>query len=259
MPDSTSTLMAPSARSHDILFGAQRADLLRAEVLADLFESTAARRPDHPALVSDDRSLSYSALDALANLAAARLIDAGVRPGQIVGLWLPRGIDLLVMQLAIAKTGAAWLPSDADTPVDRIAVCLDDASAAGIVSCDEFAPRLAAAGHAVWTAEALLAPAGELPLRRREGARPTHPAYVIYTSGSTGKPKGIEITQGSICHFLRSENAVLGVREDDWCTRASPWRSTCRSRKSGSAGWSAPRYGSRRRTWRPTPRFCRRR
>ena len=215
MPDSTSTLMAPSARSHDILFGAQRADLLRAEVLADLFESTAARRPDHPALVSDDRSLSYSALDALANLAAARLIDAGVRPGQIVGLWLPRGIDLLVMQLAIAKTGAAWLPSDADTPVDRIAVCLDDASAAGIVSCDEFAPRLAAAGHAVWTAEALLAPAGELPLRRREGARPTHPAYVIYTSGSTGKPKGIEITQGSICHFLRSENAVLGVREDD--------------------------------------------
>src|SRR5262249_29247963 len=41
------------------------------------------------------------------------------------------------------------------------------------------------------------------------------PAYVIYTSGSTGKPKGIEITQGSICHFLRSENAVLGVREED--------------------------------------------
>ena len=119
------------------------------------------------------------------------------------------------MQLAVAKAGAAWLPSDSDTPVERIGVCLDDANAAGIVSCDELAPRLAALGHAVWTAEALLAPAGELPLRRREGARPAHPAYVIYTSGSTGQPKGIEITQGSICHFLRSENAVLGVTEDD--------------------------------------------
>ena len=39
------------------------------------------------------------------------------------------------MQLAIAKTGAAWLPFDGETPVDRIKVCLDDASAAGLVSC----------------------------------------------------------------------------------------------------------------------------
>jgi non-ribosomal peptide synthetase component F len=38
---------------------------------------------------------------------------------------------------------------------------------------------------------------------------------VIYTSGSTGKPKGILIDQRSICHFLRSENEVLGVRADD--------------------------------------------
>jgi non-ribosomal peptide synthetase-like protein len=38
---------------------------------------------------------------------------------------------------------------------------------------------------------------------------------VIYTSGSTGKPKGILITQRSICHFLRSENAVLGVASTD--------------------------------------------
>ena len=50
---------------------------------------------------------------------------------------------------------------------------------------------------------------------RRQDALPSHPAYVIYTSGSTGKPKGIAITQGSICHFLRSENSVLGVRQSD--------------------------------------------
>src|SRR5205085_1105095 len=84
----------------DILLGPQRPDLLRDEVLADLFEATAARRPGHCALVFEDRSLNYRELDAMANLAASRLIDAGVRPGQIVGLWLPRGIDLIVMQLA---------------------------------------------------------------------------------------------------------------------------------------------------------------
>ena len=45
--------------------------------------------------------------------------------------------------------------------------------------------------------------------------KPADPAYVIYTSGSTGQPKGIVISQRSICHFLRSENEMLGVRETD--------------------------------------------
>src|SRR6202043_2123201 len=49
----------------------------------------------------------------------------------------------------------------------------------------------------------------------RSGLLPSHPAYVIYTSGSTGKPKGIEISQGAICHFLRSENTQLGIRQSD--------------------------------------------
>ncbi|GAA4346402.1 non-ribosomal peptide synthetase [Variovorax defluvii] len=206
----------PQATAQDVLQGPSRPDLLREEeVLADLFEATAIQRPEHPALVFGERTLCYRELDALANLAASRLIEAGVRPGQIVGLWLPRGIELIAMQLAIAKTGAAWLPFDLDTPVERIGICLDDAGAAGLLTGDELAPRLTSLGRTAWTAEALLAPAPGRALRRRKGAKPAHPAYVIYTSGSTGKPKGIAITQRSICHFLRSENAVLGVCSED--------------------------------------------
>jgi non-ribosomal peptide synthetase-like protein len=200
----------------DILYGPRQDALLREEILADLLEASAARAPGQPALVCGTRRLSYGELDAQADLVAARLIAAGVGPGQIVGLWLPRGIELLVMQAGIAKAGAAWLPVDEDTPVERLQVCLDDASAAGVLSCAGFAPRLAQLGRPVWTAEAMLAPpaAGEV-LARRGAVSPDAPAYVIYTSGSTGKPKGILITQRSICHFLRSENAVLGVRAAD--------------------------------------------
>jgi non-ribosomal peptide synthetase-like protein len=203
----------------DILFGLQQEDLLREEILADLLEASAARNPDQVALIFGDRALSYGELNAQADLVAARLIAAGVQPGQIVGLWLPRGIDLLVLQAGIAKAGAAWLPVDEDTPVERLQVCLDDADGVGVLTCAAFAPRLAdiaASGRGVWTAQALLAPraAGEV-LARRGAVSPDVPAYVIYTSGSTGKPKGILITQRSICHFLRSENAVLGVHGGD--------------------------------------------
>jgi non-ribosomal peptide synthetase-like protein len=196
----------------DILLGPVRPDLIRAEVLADLIEETVARVPDKTALIFGERQLSYRELNALADRVASHLIEAGVLPGQIVGLWLPRGIDLLVIQVAIAKTGAAWLPFDSDTPVERIAVCLDDANASGIVSCASFAPCLVHCGRRVWTAETLVTSA---PVLRRKGILPSDPAYVIYTSGSTGKPKGIEISQRSICHFLRSENALLGIQDTD--------------------------------------------
>ncbi len=107
------------------------------------------------------------------------------------------------MQAAIAKAGAAWLPLDQDTPVERLQVCMEDAAAVGVVSCEQLAPSLAGTGLQVWTAEALLAPNSE-PLVRRSGALP-----------STGKPKGILISQRSICHFLRSENAILGIHAAD--------------------------------------------
>ncbi|WP_317204053.1 Pls/PosA family non-ribosomal peptide synthetase [Janthinobacterium sp.] len=216
MNDFTQLQAALPPAHADILYGPLEPALLRDEVLADLLEASALRCPDQTALIYGAQRLSYRELDQRAALVAARLIEAGVRPGQIVGLWLPRGIDLLVMQAGIAKAGAAWLPVDEDIPVERLQVCLDDADAAGLLSYAAFAPRLAALGRPVWTAEAMLAPAAPShALARRGAVSPDQPAYVIYTSGSTGKPKGILISQRSICHFLRSENAVLGVRGDD--------------------------------------------
>lgn len=203
-----------AATDKSLLKGPQHPELIRAEILADIFESTAQRIPEKTALSCGNHRLSYGELNQLADRVAGHLILAGVKPGQIVGLWLPRGIDLLVMQLGIAKTGAAWLPFDSETPPDRIKVCLDDANAAGLLCCAAKADALADLDCPVWTAEALKHPL-DTPAPQRSGAQPGDPAYIIYTSGSTGKPKGILINQGAICHFLRSENAILGIREDD--------------------------------------------
>jgi non-ribosomal peptide synthetase-like protein len=203
-------------RHPDVLYGPHQPELLRDEILADLLEASARRAPDQIALVSGVRRLSYRELDEQASLAASRLIEAGIRPGHIVGLWMPRGIELLVMQAAIAKAGAAWLPVDEDTPVERLLVCMEDAGSPALVSSERMRERLDGVTYPVHMAEALLAPAPADYVLQRRGAVPGDaPAYVIYTSGSTGKPKGILIDQRSICHFLRSENQVLGVRADD--------------------------------------------
>jgi len=196
----------------DILHGRDDPSLLREEILADLLEETARRTPDKVALIFGERELTYAQLDTLAGIGASRLIARGVRPGDIVGLWLERGIELLVLQAAIAKAGAAWLPVDRDTPVERLQVCLEDASAAGVIAGEAALDVLPDA----FTPSRLLAPLAEgEALLTRGPVSPDVPAYVIYTSGSTGKPKGILISQRSICHFLRSENDVLRIVAED--------------------------------------------
>jgi non-ribosomal peptide synthetase-like protein len=195
-----------------ILRGPSRPDLLHPETLGDLLRATADRLPGKTALRWRDRSVSYRELLAGAERIAAGLHDRGLRPGQVVGLWLPRGADLLIAQAGVACHGAAWLPFDAETPLERIATCLASAQAAGILTTRELAPRLAALGLTAWTYEDLLETA---PTTIAEAAQPNDPAYVIYTSGSTGQPKGIVITHRNICHLVRSEHAILGIREDD--------------------------------------------
>ena len=200
-----------------ILRGPYRPDLLKDETLPDLLETTAIRFPDKIALISGTRTLNYAELNTAADRVANCLIALGVRPGQIVGLWLPRGLELLIAQAGISKAGAAWLPFDADTPTARIDVCLDDAASPGLLTSRAFLPLPEDYTRPLWILEELLESLPtDAPLARRgEDFTPDSPAYVIYTSGSTGKPKGILVNHRSICHFLRSENEVLGVRTDD--------------------------------------------
>ncbi len=200
-----------------ILRGPSRPDLIRDELLAEIFAATAAARPDSLCLKTRDIRLTYAEVDMRATQIARGLVARGVRPGQIVGLWMKRGPDLLIAQIAIAKTGAAWLPFDADAPVERIAVCLDDAEAVGLLTAADLVPNVQArVGCPVVTAGDLVDPSDQTVIDARAlGATPGHPAYLIYTSGSTGTPKGIVISGRNICHYLRAANEVFGLNETD--------------------------------------------
>ena len=154
--DDVDRLALPSGA---VLRGPARPDLIRDELLCEIFAATAASRPAAIAMITVDGNLTYAEADAKAEALARGLLQKGVRPGRTVGLWMPRGHEVLIAQIAIAKTGAAWLPFDADAPPERIAVCLTDAGARGLLTTSAFAAKLAAPCPA-WTC------AGLLPIRR---------------------------------------------------------------------------------------------
>ncbi|WEV24181.1 amino acid adenylation domain-containing protein [Streptomyces sp. 71268] len=193
--------------------------------IADLVAAQAARTPDRTALLSGRDRLDYRELDARAARLAGLLAARGAGPGDLVGVLLPRGADLLVTLLAVARTGAAYLPLDPDFPAERIAYMLADAAPALLVT-----DRATTAGAAlpddletlpggrpiVLDDGATAAPlASAEPLTRPRAAHPQHGAYVIYTSGSTGRPKGVVVPRAAVANLLACLRAELGLTGDE--------------------------------------------
>jgi natural product biosynthesis luciferase-like monooxygenase protein len=165
-----------------------------------LFEQQAARQPQRTALVVNGVDISYAELDKRANRVAAQLVALGVGPDALVGLCLPRSIELIVGLLAIHKAGGAYVPLDPAYPRDRITYMLEDAKAAVLITDHEHAPPATAGAKLLLIEDALQVQRGDAHIDG--GAKPEHLAYVIYTSGSTGKPKGVMVEHRNVVNFF---------------------------------------------------------
>ncbi|MFJ6194943.1 amino acid adenylation domain-containing protein [Micromonospora sp. NPDC092111] len=183
----------------------------------ELFAAQVAARPQAPALIGADDTMSYAEVDAAADRLARLLIEHGVGPERVVALALPRSPELVTAALAVSKAGGAWLPIDPDYPADRIAFMLTDARPVllatlhGIGLPDTAVPRLLLdepSTVAAWSAR----PIGPVTdAERAARLRPAHPAYLIYTSGSTGRPKGVVVTHAGLPSFTAAIVAGFDV------------------------------------------------
>ncbi|MDX3119251.1 non-ribosomal peptide synthetase, partial [Streptomyces scabiei] len=177
---------------------------VEATTLPALFEAQAARTPDAVAVLFEGEELSYAELDVRANRLAHLLAGRGVGPESVVAVALERGVDLVVALLAVVKAGGAYLPVDPGHPAERIAVVLEDAVPAVVLTARSFTDVIPAAAPVVVLDEpAVTELLAGLPGTAPGGAvRPAHPAYVIFTSGSTGRPKGVVVTHEGIVNRL---------------------------------------------------------
>ncbi|NED69745.1 AMP-binding protein, partial [Streptomyces sp. SID10244] len=105
---------------------------VRTETIADAVARQAVTTPDLPALVSDDRTLTYGEFASRINVLARDLIRRGVGPDVAVGVCVPRSAEMVVAIHAVVAAGGQYVPIDVAAPVDRVRYMLDTAGA-GIV------------------------------------------------------------------------------------------------------------------------------
>jgi len=173
--------------------------------VAERFVAQAAVSPEAVALVCEGIEVSYGELDARSNRLARYLTGLGVGVESVVGLCLPRGVDLVTAILGVWKAGAAYLPVDPTAPAERVAFTLSDSRAVVLLGTEEVLEEMPAgrirtvAIDDPAVAEAILAlPDEPVPVRVPGDAV----AYVIYTSGSTGRPKGVAVTQAGLANYV---------------------------------------------------------
>jgi natural product biosynthesis luciferase-like monooxygenase protein/amino acid adenylation domain-containing protein len=164
-----------------------------------LIERQAKRTPDAVALRCGRHETSYDELNRRANRLARTLQESGTGPGSVVIVMQGRDEALIVSLLAVAKSGAAYLPLDPTLPPGRVDYIVKDARASHVLIDPGFASSFDAMVQVVQEP-----PPGDgsLDYDLDNSAPLASMAYLIYTSGSTGQPKGVAVSHASLTNLL---------------------------------------------------------
>ncbi|MEL6384793.1 MAG: condensation domain-containing protein, partial [Cyanobacteria bacterium J06626_18] len=188
------------------------------------FEAQVEKTPDAIAVIDPGQTLTYRQLDCRANQLAHLLCSKGIGLEVLVGVCMPRSVELIVALLGVLKAGGAYVPLDSSLPKERRHFILDDAKVALVLTADagkvgisEVAGSVvegAGEGNAHPTVLDLVGDRDQIDTQPIYSPTPLLPyspkslAYVIYTSGSTGTPKGTLLNHRGLINYL------------SWCIQA---------------------------------------
>lgn len=185
----------------------------RDKSIVNLFEEQVELAPNATALVFEQTSISYGALNARANKIANALVNSGVAAGDLVAVCLPRSPDVVAAILGVLKAGAAYVPVDPQSPGERIQYMLKDSGAAAVLTQRSVGLQSRDARIVlIEDVDATELAGGQENLSRKPS--PDDLAYVMYTSGSTGLPKGVMVEHRAAVQLVRnSDIAAFGPDE----------------------------------------------
>ncbi|MEV7175234.1 non-ribosomal peptide synthetase [Kitasatospora sp. NPDC093679] len=176
------------------------------------FRRCCERFGDRVALSDEHTSLTYAELAAEADRLAARLVERGVRAGDVVAVLTRRSVDGIVALLAVVSAGAAYLALDTRYPAARTEFMLRDSGARLVVTQRELADGLPDGFATVFADDR--APAGTPAAVRAADPSGEDLAYVAYTSGSTGTPKGVMVPHRGVVRLVVDPDFVTITPED---------------------------------------------
>lgn len=167
---------------------------MKGKTIYGAFKNIVERYPDKPAIYEDNRMVTFSDLDKIANGILSRFAQY---PQKYIGIVMNHGIMQIAAMLAVLKSGAAYVPAEPSLPRDRIKYMMRNAGVKLIITdyyCKDIEPS---------------------DISYPDVSTPDGIAYVLYTSGTTGKPKGVMIENHSVVNYASAFEEEMKIKPGD--------------------------------------------
>jgi long-chain acyl-CoA synthetase len=181
---------------------------------------TVAEYPEQTAIKFRDNAVSYEAFWHRTGQLAQALADAGVEPGDRVGVYLPNLPQFVTSYYGVLRAGAAVVPMNPQYKAREIEHMLADSGATAIIALSDLVPFVREVQDET-DVDTIVSVTGDA-----EGATPFDEflaedtlemverddedvAAQPYTSGTTGTPKGVLLTHGNLGWMTRNAGEVM--------------------------------------------------
>nr|MDJ0839430.1 amino acid adenylation domain-containing protein [Acidobacteriota bacterium] len=172
------------------------------------FQLMTETHPAATAVIHDNAQYTYAEIAARSEAVLAGLLEHGLKPGDVVGVYGGRCRDLVPACLAVLRGRGVLLLLDPTLPEERIAAMMQDANTAHLLVIEGTPPdALTDVTTPIFTQT--LKPA---TVQAPPPPESDDPAYIFFTSGSTGRPKGVLGCHKGLAHFVDRQGSTFDLK-----------------------------------------------
>ena len=191
----------------------------------------ASLRPRKPALIHEERALTYLELNERVNRLVDLFLRLGLKKGDRVGVLLNNCNQYMEGFLALSKAGGILVPLNTRLAEPELIYILNDSGASMLVFGDEFTDLVNSIEKQGIAAKTYLCVGvtfpwaldyeksiGELSSQEPELVEPVggeDPHILMYTSGTTGVPKGVILSHRKTFFNVLNADIYYGLTPDD--------------------------------------------
>ena len=183
-------------------FNDTKVDYPRNKCVHELFMEQVKKTPDAIAVVFEEKEITYQELDEMSNGLAIALKEKGIKKNDLVGVLLERDEKVIIVQIAVLKLGAVFIPIDRRYPEERIQYIIDNCNVSFIIKNQDKLIKYKNTIDIESLEYETCNKIESVKIETEEGC------YIIFTSGSTGKPKGCILTNKGLANFCRNNNIL---------------------------------------------------
>jgi len=194
--------------------------------LSSFIRFHALRDPERLAVVYKDQRVSYAALMRRIETTAGFLAARGIKPDDVVAVFMKNSAAFLEIAMAVSHLGAVFLPINFRLATDEVRYVTENAGAKFLIADAEFAaivkslPNVALLDEAAQANSTRLSPdAAPAPMHAR---KPGDLFRLMYTSGTTDRPKGVVHTYDNFYWKCADHVIALGLSRDDRLLMTGP-------------------------------------